>query len=97
MWSRRAFLRASTAVGAGALSVHAKTATGMAAAAAAQQSAEEVAVIEPFWREVRQAFALDPALINLNNGNSSPSPQPVHQAFMRSFDDTNRLPCITER
>ena len=58
----------------------------------AQQSAEEVAVIEPYWREVRQAFTLDPALINLNNGNSSPSPQTVHDAFKRGLDETNRLP-----
>ena len=63
-----------------------------AGAAVAQQSPDEVAVIEPYWREVRQAFTLDPSLINLNNGNSSPSPQTVHEAFKRHLDDTNRLP-----
>ena len=59
---------------------------------AGQQSAEEVAVIEPYWREVRKAFTLDPSLMNLNNGNSSPSPQIVHEAFKRHLDDANRLP-----
>ncbi len=93
MFSRRDFLRTSAAVGAAGVtrpfSLDALAAAGLQAG---QQSAEEVAVIEPYWREVRQAFTLDPALMNLNNGNSSPSPQTVHEAFKRHLDDTNRLP-----
>ena len=93
MFSRRDFIRTSAAAGAAAvarpISLDALAAAGVQAG---QQSAEEVAVIEPFWREVRQTFTLDPSLINLNNGNSSPSPQTVHEAFKRHLDDTNRLP-----
>ena len=93
-WSRRAFLRASSLAGAAAAALPPLNLEAIAAAGAplAQQSPEEVAVIEPYWREVRQAFTLDPSLINLNNGNSSPSPQIVHEAFKRHLDDTNRLP-----
>jgi len=93
-WTRRAFLQASAAASAAGVASSAVRleAVSTAGAALAQQSAEEVAVIEPYWREVRQAFALDPVLINLNNGNSSPSPQTVHEAFKRHLDDTNRLP-----
>ena len=91
--SRREFLRTSAA-GATAVAMAPAGVDALAAAGvqAGQQSPEEVAVIEPYWREVRQAFTLDPSLINLNNGNSSPSPQTVHEAFKRHLDDTNRLP-----
>ena len=93
MFSRRDFLRTSAAVGAAGVtrpfSLDALAAAGLQAG---QQSAEEVAVIEPYWREVRSAFALDPSLINLNNGNTPPSPQTVHDAFKRHLDDSNRLP-----
>jgi selenocysteine lyase/cysteine desulfurase len=62
------------------------------AVASAQQSAEEVAVIEPFWREVRQQFTLDPVLMNLDNAGGSPSPVTVHEAYKRHLDQVNRLP-----
>ena len=67
----------------------------MSAAAAVRvegQSADTVAQDEAYWHEIRQAFTLDPALINLNNGNSSPSPRVVHDALKRDLDDSNRLP-----
>ena len=93
MLSRRDFLRTSAAAGAAGVtrpfSLDALAAAGLQAG---QQSPEEVAVIEPYWREVRQAFTLDPSLINLNNGNTPPSPQTVHEAFKRHLDDSNRLP-----
>lgn len=94
MWNRRAFLRASSAVGAGALVVRRQSldAVTQATARLASQSPDVVAQDESYWREIRRAFALDPALINLNNGNSSPSPLIVHEAFKRHLDDTNRLP-----
>jgi selenocysteine lyase/cysteine desulfurase len=62
------------------------------AVASPQQSAEEVAVIEPFWREVRQQFMLDPVLMNLDNAGGSPSPVTVHDAYKRHLDQLNRLP-----
>ena len=93
MFSRREFIRTSAAAGAAAVSRPVSLdALAAAGVQAGQQSAEEVAVIEPYWREVRQTFTLDPSLINLNNGNSSPSPRTVHEAFKRHLDDTNRLP-----
>lgn len=93
MFSRRDFLRTSAAAGAAAVTRPASLdAVAAAGLQAGQQSAEEVAVIEPYWRQVRQAFTLDPSLINLNNGNTPPSPQTVHEAFKRHLDDSNRLP-----
>jgi isopenicillin-N epimerase len=86
MISRRAFLRTSAAVGGVGLA-HVPRMD-----AAAQQSAEEVAVIEPYWREVRAAFALDPAVVNLDTAGGSPSPQSVHEAFKQHLDASNRNP-----
>lgn len=79
MWSRRAFLG-----GLGTITA--------ATAAVAQRSATDVAGDEAYWRRIRQAFTLDPALINLNNGNSSPSPRVVHDAYKRYLDSSNQLP-----
>ncbi|MBM3817990.1 MAG: aminotransferase class V-fold PLP-dependent enzyme [Acidimicrobiia bacterium] len=47
---------------------------------------------DAYWREVRRAFVLDRELINLNNGNSSPCPQIVHDAVKRHLDTCNLLP-----
>lgn len=47
---------------------------------------------DAYWRNIRRAFTLDRQLINLNNGNSSPSPRVVHDALMSYLDATNRLP-----
>ena len=88
MLSRREFLR-NSAAGAAAAAM-APTATG--AALRAQQSPDEVAVIEPFWREVRASFALDPKLINLDNSSGSPSPRTVQESLKRHLDEVNRLP-----
>jgi len=94
MWSRRAFLRASTALGGGALAARAPEveAFARASAAVAGQSPDAVAADEGYWAEIRRAFTLDTTLINLNNGNSSPCPQIVHDALKRYLDDSNRLP-----
>jgi selenocysteine lyase/cysteine desulfurase len=93
MWSRRGFLRASTVLGSTALSIHAKTASLTAASAAvAQQPPDEVAVIEPFWREVRASFTLDPKFINLDNASGAPRPRTVHESLKRHLDEINMLP-----
>jgi isopenicillin-N epimerase len=94
MWSRRSVLRlAGTATG----SLFAARAYGIdevAAATAAldNRSAEDVAADESYWRDIQMAFTLDRSLINLNNGNSCPSPRVVHEAYKRYLDSSNQAP-----
>jgi selenocysteine lyase/cysteine desulfurase len=76
MWSRREFLATLTA----------------AAAALGQKSAAEAASDPVYWRTIQRAFDVDRAIINLNNGNSSPSPRIVQEAVKRYLDYSNRLP-----
>lgn len=95
MWSRRAFLRTAGTLGTTALA--APAAYGLdevlaATAAVADRPADEVARDEFYWREIQQAFTLDRTLINLNNGNSCPSPRVVHDALKRYLDYTNQAP-----
>jgi isopenicillin-N epimerase len=93
MWSRRAFLRLTGAAGASAMAPPIDLEA--VAAATSQIGAEPADVVardEAYWAEIRRAFVLDRTLINLNNGNSSPSPQAVHDAVKRHLDDTNLLP-----
>jgi selenocysteine lyase/cysteine desulfurase len=84
MWSRRDFIRISSAAGV--------VAAGDLAAAAEGRAPTAVAGDEGYWRKVRRAFDVDPAIVNLNNGNSSPSPRSVEQALTRGLDFSNRLP-----
>ena len=95
MWTRRAFLRMSGAVGTAAFSTAAyKDVAAIEAASAAQsgRSAEDVAQDEFYWREIQEAFTLDRTLTNLNNGNTCPSPRVVHEACKRYMDMANMLP-----
>lgn len=94
MWSRRAFLRLTGTVGATALAAPAYGIDEVLAATAgvADRPADEVARDEFYWREIQQAFTLDRTLINLNNGNSCPSPRVVHDALKRYLDFTNQAP-----
>ena len=94
MVSRRAFLRMTSAAGTAA---YALRSTGLeeilaASAQVAGRSAEDVAQDETFWREVQHGFDLDRTLINLNNGNSCPSPTTVHAALKRYLDFSNQAP-----
>lgn len=91
---RRTFLEAAGALGAAVLPARAVDLQTIAVAGSGlgDASPEEAARNETYWREVRQAFALDPTLLNLNNGNSSPSPRVVHEAFTRYLDSSNILP-----
>src|SRR3989442_14421346 len=95
MWSRRAFLRI-TGGGVGAAAVATKfngvSDVAAASAAVADRTPEDVAQDEFYWREIQQGFTLDRTLINLNNGNSCPSPRVVHEAFKRYLDFSNQAP-----
>src|SRR5262245_11942501 len=94
MLSRRAFLKATGALGTTALAIETNRVDAIAAASAAvaDRSAEEVAQDESYWREIQEGFTLDRTLINLNNGNSCPSPRVVHEAFKRYLDFSNQAP-----
>src|SRR5688572_1945834 len=94
MVSRRAFLRISTTATGAALATKTYGIRDVLAATAqvAGRSAADVAQDEFYWREIQQSFALDRTLINLNNGNSCPSPRVVHEALKRYLDMSNQLP-----
>ena len=94
MWSRRAFLRVTGLLGTSPLTVRGNEIEALAAASAsvADRPADEVAQDELYWREIQQAFTLDRTLINLNNGNSCPSPRVVHDAYKRYLDFSNQAP-----
>jgi selenocysteine lyase/cysteine desulfurase len=63
--------------------------------AVAGRPAEAVADDEDFWREIQNAFTVDRALINLNNGGVSPSPRIVQEAMRRYLEFSNQAPVIT--
>ena len=94
MLSRRSVLRlAGTAAGAAFAVRHYGIDEVVAATAAVEsRSPEEVAADETYWREIQFAFTLDRSLINLNNGNSCPSPTVVHEAYKRYLDSSNQAP-----
>jgi isopenicillin-N epimerase len=56
------------------------------------RSAADVATDEDFWMTVRQAYTVDPTLINLNNGGVSPSPRQVMETMKRALDWSNTTP-----
>jgi isopenicillin-N epimerase len=93
MWSRRAFLRAAGALGA---AVAARPVDLEAVQAAGRSvsglTPDQVAADEFYWREIQSAFTLDRTLINLNNGNSCPTPTVVHEAYKRYLDSSNQAP-----
>lgn len=47
---------------------------------------------EDFWAGVRQAFVLDPNIVNFNNGGVSPSPRVVQDALRRQLEYSNQAP-----
>jgi selenocysteine lyase/cysteine desulfurase len=63
-----------------------------ASAATAGRSAQEAALDEDFWFEVRHAFTIDRNIINLNNGGVSPAPLAVQQAMNRYLEMSNMAP-----
>ena len=57
-----------------------------------ERSPEEVARDEDAWLSVQQAFTVDRAQINLNNGGVSPPPAIVQEAHKRHLDFSNAGP-----
>src|SRR5262249_21758318 len=73
-------------------------------------NAKDLADDETFWREIREAFTVSGGMINLDNGNISPSPRKVTEAavhytwllqdnppFMKDYLDYLHLPTIRTR
>ena len=48
---------------------------------------------ENFWRRLREAFVLQPGVIDLHNG-FTPSPRDVHDALKRELDRVNSAPLL---
>src|SRR5947208_7828150 len=93
MWTRRAFLRATGALGTSVIAARPSLASVTAASAAvADRCADEVAQDESYWRAIQEAYAPDRTLINLNNGHHSPAPRVVHDALKHYLDSENQLP-----
>ena len=94
MVSRRTFLRITSTAGTAAYGFTSSGLESLLAATAqvAQRTPDDVARDEVYWREVQHGFDLDRTLINLNNGNSCPSPRTVHDALKQYLDMSNLAP-----
>src|SRR6188508_938717 len=92
--NRRSFLRMSGAAGAAAfvLTDNSIALVAQASRALGNRTPDDVASDESYWRDIQSAFMLDRTLINLNNGNSCPSPTVVHEAYKRYLDWSNQAP-----
>ena len=55
-------------------------------------SADAVARDEDFWRPIQDAYPVDRAMLNLNNGGVSPSPWKAQQSLRRMLDFANQSP-----
>ena len=56
------------------------------------RSAAEIARDEDYWKEVQEAFPVDRAMTNLNNGGVCPSPSIVQEALRRRTEFANGAP-----
>src|SRR5262245_6187603 len=93
MLSRRAFLRTTGAVGTAAWASPRGLEPILAASASvADQSPQDVAKDEFYWREIQQSFALDRSVINLNTGHHCSQPDVVLNAVKRYLDIENQAP-----
>ena len=81
MPTRRSFIR-HTATLLGSLALHQQVAAAFPVAALPADTPEE-----DFWRQVRQAYAASPTIINLNNGGVCPTPR----ATLDALDHYNRM------
>ena len=94
MLSRRAFLQTTGAVGTAAWAANPGGLEPVLAASAsvADQSPQDVAKDEFYWREIQQSFALDRSVINLNTGHHCSQPDIVLNAVKRYLDIENQAP-----
>ena len=97
--NRRDFMRKSAALGMTAYAAKSGGLKGMEAASQsiANQTPEEVARNEFFWREIQLGFKLDRGLINLNNGFTCPTPRVVLESVWRYMEIINMLPVHYQR
>jgi selenocysteine lyase/cysteine desulfurase len=87
MSDRRSFIRQSAAM-LGTLALHQNVAAAFPGIQAPKLNAlSPTSNDEDFWRQIRQAYAASPNIINLNNGGVSPSPR----ATMDALDYYNRM------
>ena len=56
---------------------------------------EAIAADESYWKDVQQAFTVNRAYVNLNNGGVCPSPRVVQEAMKRYLDLSNEAPVYT--
>jgi selenocysteine lyase/cysteine desulfurase len=97
MSTRRAFL-STAAAAASVLSPFREDGLPRVVAAgrsAASKSPEEIAADEDYWKEIQQAFTVNRAYINLNNGGVCPSPRIVQEAMRRYLELSNEAPVYT--
>ena len=97
MTTRRGFLRSLVAASA-AIPTFKNDALARLAGAnsgALGRSPEDVAQDEDYWQTIQQAFDIDRALVNLNNGGVAPSPRVVHQSLLHYLAVSNQAPAIT--
>jgi selenocysteine lyase/cysteine desulfurase len=83
--NRRSFIRQSAAM-LGAFALHQNFAAAFPVTPLSQ-TLDAAGPEEDFWRQIRQAFAASPNLINLNNGGVCPAPR----ATMDALDYYNRM------
>src|SRR5258708_2490925 len=97
MTTRRGFLRSLVAATATvpALKSDALARAMDANRGAVDRSPEDVAQDEDYWQTIQQAFDIDRALVNLNNGGVAPSPRVVQQALQHYLTVSNQAPAIT--
>ncbi len=88
MTDRRKFIsRLTSLTGAAALIPYFDTLQGQSLIeslrAARHRPLEEMVTDETFWHQVKQAYTVSPAMLNLNNGGVSPQPKVVQEAVER--------------
>ena len=57
-----------------------------------QKSLEDSIQDETFWYQIKQAYTVSPAIINLNNGGVCPAPKVVQNALQRYNQLANEAP-----